>query len=192
MAKILKAFDMARPFKLEVGSGGNPQPGFIHCDCDESMPDLHVLCKMGEETIPLPDGSVGELLSNHSIEHVSWLDVGKVVKDWFRILAPGGRLFLRTPDLEFICRTYLAGQVTKEAPLDEGNMVSIFGDCGPAAWANIKLFAGQDYPSNFHYVCFDMPFLTDLLERNGFVRVKRLHIQPVFSPGEIQCEAFKP
>ena len=108
MSKLLKPVDFSKPIKLEVGSGGHPQPGYVHLDVDERMPDLHIQCDMGNEAIPLQNGSVDEILSNHSIEHVSWLKVWFVVKEWARVLKPGGKLFMRTPDLEFICRTYLS------------------------------------------------------------------------------------
>lgn len=191
MAKVLKGFDVTRPIKLEVGSGGNPQPGYIHCDCDESMPDLHILCRMGEETLPISDGSVSELLSNHSCEHVKWVFLDALLKDWNRVLVPGGKLFLRTPDLEFICKTYLEGKTTKESPTDEAAMVRVFGECESTQWAIIKLFAGQDYLGNVHYYALDFPTLKSVLERYGFERVERLHDQPVFSPGEICAIAYK-
>lgn len=191
MSKLLVQPDLSKPLKIEVGSGGNPQPGYFHIDVQEGMPDLHAVCKMGDEAIPLPDGSVEEILSNHSIEHVSWLKVDRVVRDWHRLLIPGGRIFLRTPDLEFICKTYVENKVTREAINDEAAMVERFGTVGPAEWANIKFFAGQDYPGNFHFLCFDFDMLKRFLSRNGFEKIERLHIQPVFSPGEIQLQAFK-
>jgi len=190
MAKILKPLP-PYPFKLEVGSGGMPHPGYVHLDYNATSPHVEIQCEMGAESIPLPDGSVSEILSNHSIEHVMWPRVGNLLRDWNRILIPGGKLFLRTPDLEFICRTYLEGKTTREAPQDESNMVSVFGDCGPAEWACIKLFAGQDYPGNVHYFCFDFQMLKRTLERYGFEKVVRVYDQPVFSPGEIQCYAYK-
>lgn len=168
-----------------------PQQGYFHVDVMEGMPDLQCVCKMGDEPIPLKDGSVEEILSNHSIEHVSWLKVDVLVKDWLRLLVPGGKIFLRTPDLEFICKMYVEKKTTREATFDEQGMVERFGNLGPAEWANIKLFAGQNYVGNFHYLAFDFDMLTRLLQRNGFERIERLNILPVFSPGEIQCQAFK-
>lgn len=192
MSKLINFIYPDEPFKIEVGSGGNPQQGYVHVDVDESMPHLEAVCRMGKEALPFRDNCASEILSNHSIEHVHWIEVDLVVKDWLRVLAPGGKLFLRTPDLEFICKMYLAGKTTKEHPTDENNMVRIFGDVGPAEYANIKLFAGGNYAGNFHLLCFDFDMLKNLLERNGFVDVERVHIQPVFSPGEIQCIAKKP
>jgi predicted SAM-dependent methyltransferase len=191
MSKLLVEVDYSKPLKVEVGSGMYPQPGYFHVDVTEGMPDLGAVCKMGDEPIPLKDNSVEEILSNHSIEHVSWLKVDAVVRDWHRILKPGGRIFLRTPDLEFICKTYVEKKTTRESVLDEQAMVERFGTVGPAEWANIKLFAGQNYVGNFHYLAFDMDMLTRFLQRNGFEKIQRLKILPVFSPGEIQCEAYK-
>lgn len=192
MAKILKEIDFKTPIKLEVGSGASPVPGYVHCDVNEDNPDLYIQCKMGTEPLPVPDECCSEILSNHSIEHVSWLDLEFLVQDWHRALMPGGKLFLRTPDLEFICRNYLDGTVTKEHPTDERNMQRIFGGYGPSEWTNIKLFAGQNYPGNTHYFCLDFKMLRALLLKNGFVGIERLHDQVVYSPGEICAIAFKP
>jgi predicted SAM-dependent methyltransferase len=169
----------------------NPQPGFVHLDIDPNFPHLEIVCDLSKESIPLPDGSVSELLANHVIEHIPWRNLPFIVKEWARVIAPGGRLFLRTPDMEFICRTYLEGKTTPEWPGDEAAMVEVFGDCGPSQWAVIKLFSGQDYPSNFHYNCFDIKSMTQLLTRYGFQDVKRIAAVPVFSPGELAIEAFK-
>lgn len=177
--------------KIEIGCGANPQPGYIHLDA-RPLRGVDIVHDFSKDVLPFEDNSVGEVLSNHSIEHVSYRALPFVLKEWHRVLAPGGRLFLRTPDLEFICKTYLAGKTTPESKGDEEYIKQhLHSEVSPAWWANVKLFAGQDYPGNFHYLCFDFAMLQALLEKYGFRRVKRLNIQPVFSPGEIQCEAFK-
>ena len=101
-------------------------------------------------------------------------------------------IFLLTQDLVFICKTYLAQKTTPEWPGDEAAAKQIYGECGPAEWANIKLFSGGDYAGNFHSLCFDFPMLQKLLKQTGFEKIERVHITPIFSPGEIQCVANKP
>jgi len=177
--------------KLEVGCGNFPQPGYIHLDV-RKFDHIDVVCDFSKEKLPFPDNDLDEILSNHSIEHISWRLLPHVVGEWHRVLAPGGRVFFRTPDLEFICRTYMEKKTTPEHPTDEGFVKEHYGTVTPAWWANIKLFAGQDYPSNFHFLAFDFDMAKQILEKHGFVRVKRLNIQPVFSPGELQIEAYKP
>jgi GT2 family glycosyltransferase/ADP-heptose:LPS heptosyltransferase/predicted SAM-dependent methyltransferase len=178
--------------KLEVGCGNFPQPGFIHLDV-RKFDHIDVVCDFSKEPLPYPENDLDEILSNHSIEHISWRMLPHVIGEWFRTLRPGGRVFFRTPDLEFICRTYLAGKTTPEHPSDEGYITQhLSSSVTPAWWANIKLFAGQDYPSNFHFLAFDFDMAKQVLEKFGFTRVSRLNILPVFSPGELQIEAYKP
>jgi len=178
--------------KLEVGCGEYQQPGYVHLDVRQ-LKGIDVVCDFGKERLPFQNNEFEEILSNHSIEHVSWRKVGHVIAEWHRVLQPGGRVFFRTPDLRFICETYLAGKTTPEHPNDEGFVTGTYGQkVTPAWWANIKLFAGQDYDGNTHYFAFDFDMAKSLLEKYGFERVTRLDVDPKFSPGELQIEAFKP
>ena len=178
------------PIKLELGSGQNPQPGYVHLDISAAMPHVEIVHDISEP-FPLPDGSVEQILANHCFEHVSWRKIGQIVRECYRVLIPGGKIFIRTPDLEFIVNTYLARQITPEWPPDEEFIRQEFGNVTPSWWAILKLFSGQDYPSNFHYTCYDFPTLKAIFQQQGFTKIERVHIQPVFSPGEIQLEAIK-
>ena len=189
--KVIPGVDGA-PKKLEVGCGDYPQPGYIHLDI-RRFKHIDVVCDFGSERLPFEENELDEILSNHSIEHVSWRKLPHVLSEWYRVLKPGGKLFFRTPDLEFICRSYLDGKVTKEHPNDENYIKKFFSpSITPAWWANIKLFAGQDYDGNYHQFAFDFEMAKNTLEKFGFKGVVRKFVTPVFSPGELQIEAFKP
>lgn len=205
--KILKRFNLAniendvskanqllspKPVKkVEIGCGFNPQPGYIHLDI-RKLPHVDIVCDFEKDKLPFRDSEVDEIINNHVIEHVSWRNLPFILGEWHRVLKPGGRVFLRTPDLEFIVKTYLAKKTTPEWPGDENYIkINLCDRITPAWWANIKLFAGQDYPSNFHKLCFDFEMLKELFTRFGFGNIMRLHITPIYSPGEIQMECFK-
>lgn len=177
--------------KLEIGSGINPQTGYIHLDCNKDFPDVDIVCDITKERIPVPDGTVTEILANHVIEHIPWRLLPFVISEWSRVCSSGGNIVIRTPDLEFICRKYLAGEMTPESTPDEDAMRDVFGEYGPSQWAIIKLFSGQDYPSNFHFNAFDFNSMRNLLEKHGFGNILRIHLEPVFSPGELQIKATK-
>lgn len=178
--------------KLEIGCGANPQPGYTHLDI-RPLPDVEHVMDFSKDRLPYSDGQVDEILLNHVIEHVSWRKLPFIFQEWSRVLKPGGRVFLRTPDLEFICRTYIEGKMTPEWPGDEDFVLkNLSAKMTPAWWANIKLFAGQDYSDNYHFLCFDLAMIKELFERYGFERVSRVTVKPEFSPGELQVEAFKP
>lgn len=180
--------------KIELGCGANPQPGFIACDARRMRGVAHVF-DFGSQRFPFKDGAAAAVLMNHSIEHVSYRVLPHVLNECRRVLTPGGRLIIRTPDLRFICEMYLEGRITPEWPGDENFIADRFGenarDLSPAWWANVKLFAGQDYPGNEHRFCFDFETLEKVLRHYGFSDIKRHFDKPVFSPGEIYCEAVR-
>lgn len=177
--------------KLEIGSGQNPQPGYKHLDIDPNFPQIDYVSDLAKDGIPLPDASCDEILANHVIEHIPWRKLPFVLSECSRVLRPGGSMVIRTPDLEFICRSYLEKEITPEWPGDMDKMEEVFGSFGPSQWAIVKLFSGQDYESNFHFVCLDFEAAEQLLLRNGFSQVERVHLLPVFSPGELQLLARK-
>lgn len=176
---------------LDIGSGHNPQPGCIHLDIRPGLPDLDVVCDFSKERLPFDDGSVDGVISNHSIEHISWTKVGFLVSEWIRVLKPGGWAKIRTPDLKFICTNYLAGKTTKEWPEDEAMATQIFGSCESSEIALIKLFSGQEVESNVHFACYDFSMLSKLLKKHGFSDVSPSQFETEFSPGELQVTAIK-
>lgn len=178
------------PFRCEIGSGMNPQPGYLHVDVMRDAPSLDILHDVSRP-LPFHDSTVGEMLANHVVEHVSWRDLPKLVADLQRVMVPGGRVYIRTPNLRFIAERFLAGQLTPEHPNDERAMRELYGDLTPGLWANIKLFSGQDYPSNYHYNCMDPGDLQALFRRCGFRSVRLETFGRQFSPGEIQLIAEK-
>lgn len=183
--------------KLEVGSGHNPQPGYVHLDVRDGLPELHAVCDFSKDPLPFDDKTFTEVLANHVIEHIPWRKLPFVLGEWLRVLEPGGKLVLRTPDLRFICESYLAGITTKEYPPDEDHIKKHLSGgesthtLSPAWWANLKLFSGQDYGANFHHCCFDFTMLGSLLKRVGFSKVIKIKLDKEFSPGELQVEARK-
>lgn len=180
------------PLKIEVGSGFNPHPGYLHLDVRKGLPQLDYVCDFSKDKLPFEDGEVIEILANHVIEHISFRKLPHVLKEWRRVLSGDGKLVLRTPDLRFICEKYLKDETTPEWPGDEKFIKEhLTGDIvTPGWWANLKLFSGQDYASNFHHVCFDYETLADLLFKYGFKEVNRVKLDKEFSPGELQVEAY--
>ncbi len=178
------------PFKCEIGSGMHPHPGYLHLDTMADAPSLDLLHDISNP-LPFLNDTVGEVLANHVIEHVSWRDLPKLVKEMHRILRPGGQVFIRTPNLRFICESYLARRKTAEHPGDEKVIEESYGEISSGMWANLKLFSGQDYEGNFHNNCMDPDDLVNLFRRTGFGKVDLKNFGREFSPGEIQLVAVK-
>jgi len=87
--------------RLNLGAGKLPVPGFI--DIDK---------KNGSEVYPLPydDNSIAEIRASHILEHFPYEKALDVVKEWVRVLKPGGLIKIAVPDFEWIAREYLEGK----------------------------------------------------------------------------------
>lgn len=180
--------------KIDVGCGNNPTPGYVACDARKLRSVQHTF-DFGNDRWPFKDNTVSEIIMNHSIEHVSYRRLPHVLTEAARVLSPGGKIIIRTPDLRFIASKYLADGHTPEFPPDEDFIAANFGanarHLSPGWWANLKLFSGQDYPGNEHRFCFDFETLAGVLANFGFASIARRSDKPVLSPGEIYCEAVR-
>jgi predicted SAM-dependent methyltransferase len=95
--------------KLQLGAGPNPLRGWLNTDL---LPDLYPEHRAEtlfvDTTRPLPfaDGAFGYVFSEHQIEHIPEPAGRRMVAECFRVLRPGGRIRLATPDLAFAVRLY--------------------------------------------------------------------------------------
>ncbi|MHB1162754.1 MAG: glycosyltransferase, partial [Chloroflexota bacterium] len=94
--------------RLEIGSGNTPQPGYEHLDIRSDLPHLEHVHDIAKP-LPFPEATFDEILSRSSLEHVSWRHITEILRDWRRVLKPGGVLRIWMPDLEYLARTYLSG-----------------------------------------------------------------------------------
>ena len=53
------------------------------------------------------DNSAEEILSVHVIEHFYYWEVADVLKEWVRVLKPGGRMIIECPNLLSACQEVL-------------------------------------------------------------------------------------
>jgi predicted SAM-dependent methyltransferase len=100
-----KAPGLARrtSLKLNLGSGPRLRTGWINIDVDPRA-DLHLDVRRG---LPFPDGSCAELYAEHLLEHFAFPgEVETILRDWSRVLAPGGVLSLGVPDTEWPLDAY--------------------------------------------------------------------------------------
>lgn len=123
--------------KLNLGSGGEVE-GYVSIDR-----------KQGKEAYPLdyPDNSVNEVRASHILEHFNRGEVEKVLKDWVRVLKPGGCLKIAVPDFDWI--------------IDNRKDPKIQG----------YLFGGQIDENDFHRVAFDADLLERLLRSAGLIDI---------------------
>ena len=140
------------PVKLNLGCGDEILPGYINIDINNDKADVEADCA----SLPYGDNSVDEVRAYHLIEHFTFKNAFNVLKEWRRVLKPGGRLVLETPDFFHTCKKFVES--------DERTQVMLYG----------HFFAFPDLsPWQAHYFLYTEGQLTWTLRECGFTDIKR-------------------
>ena len=154
--------------KLNLGCGGDKRKGYVNIDIRKNVnPDM--VLDLEKTPYPFEDESVDEILAKDIIEHFSFRNVERIVREWYRILKPNGKLIIQTPDFDEIVKAINEGRIK--------------------GWWQISywIFGGQDYPENTHRLIFTKPEIRKFLESIGF------RVESVKSGGtNMIVEAVKP
>jgi predicted SAM-dependent methyltransferase len=97
--------------RLNIGSDWSQISGFLSVDFN---PDVSPDVLADGKDLPFPDDSVDEIYASHVLEHFTWSDGLVALKEWLRVLKPGGMLTVATPDIEGIYHCYKHGQTWGE------------------------------------------------------------------------------
>jgi SAM-dependent methyltransferase len=139
--------------KLNLGCGDKILDGYVNVDVAASRagkrPD--VLCDLHALT-PFENDTVDEILSVHVVEHFWRWEVVGVLKEWRRVLKPGGVMILECPNLKSACEEFLANPELHSGPGQEGQrtMWVFYGD---PAWRDPLMVHRWGYtPRSLAYV----------------------------------------
>jgi predicted SAM-dependent methyltransferase len=89
--------------KLQIGAGRTKLQGWLSSDLIFSD---HAIFLDARKRFPFATDSFDYVYSEHMIEHLSWNDGLKMLKECLRILKPGGTLRIATPDLAVLIGLY--------------------------------------------------------------------------------------
>ena len=93
--------------KLHLGCGAKRIPGWFHVD---ALDFPHVDHRGPVEDLGfIADGTVELIYASHVLEHFGRRTYMDVLREWRRVLRPGGVLRLAVPDFAAAARLYLAG-----------------------------------------------------------------------------------
>jgi predicted SAM-dependent methyltransferase len=139
--------------KLHLGCGQRHIPGFIHVD---AMPAPHVDIVGPVEKLPFNDACASLIYASHVLEHFGRYAYKAVLKEWFRVLKPGGILRISVPDFAACAAIYY----------ENGLADGLSGLVG-------LIIGGQRNEHDFHKMIFDEDFLRHDLFDIGFREVRR-------------------
>jgi SAM-dependent methyltransferase len=86
--------------KLNIGAGDDRRDGYWSVDLRPDVADV-----VADITrLPFADDSVAELFASDLLEHFPATKTQGLLAEWRRVLAPGGKLTLRVPNLLALAR----------------------------------------------------------------------------------------
>jgi hypothetical protein len=119
--------------RLNLGCGDKILPGYVNVDIAANRggarPD--VVCDL-RNLASFSDSSVDEVLSVHVVEHFWRWEVLDILKEWVKVLKPGGTMILECPNLLSACQELLRDPEVASGAGGEGQrtMWVFYGDPG--------------------------------------------------------------
>lgn len=133
--------------KLHLGCGKKIIEGWTHIDVVDYP---HIAIRHSIDSLPMiADWSAETIYACHVLEHFHRRDVVRVLKEWHRVLQPGGILRVAVPDFHAIALAHV---------MDGVPLAQLIG----------LLFGRQDYLYNVHFNVFDQGELDLVLKAAGF------------------------
>lgn len=149
--------ELTKPLRLNLGGAGegfidSHVQGFTTVDLRD-VPETDIICDVSKLDV-FEDRCAEYLYASNVLEHFPHAQTVDVLKEWRRVLQPGGKLFISVPDFDAA--------------------VKLYQKCGYTEWINFHLFGDQKHALNYHYTCFTFASLAKLVIDAGFSDVKRL------------------
>lgn len=151
--------------RLDIGCGSARLEGYTGVD---AFVNTDIKADMWQ--IPLGSESVEEIYSSHALEHVSMGFVPPTLKEWFRLLVPGGKLTLLVPNFDYVAKYWLTGPDRE--------------------WAEKIVFGNQAHAGEYHKCAFTPMGLQGDLQNAGFM-VDQIAIVWAYNQETIQATAHK-
>ena len=106
------------------------------------------------------DHTFESVYASHVLEHFDYNgEVQAVIREWTRVLAPKGKLYISVPDMETLCRLYL-----DRTQFDDQVRFGIMR----------MMFGGHIDQYDYHLVGFDLNLLRDMLMEAGYNEIWKM------------------
>lgn len=139
--------------KLHIGCGKRWIPGFVHID---QVPFDHVDYRQDIRKLDrFGDDSAALIYACQVIEYFDREEVLDVLREWTRVLAPGGVLRLSVPNFQVIARLYSAGLGL------EWFLGTLYGKIADGSGGHV-----------YHKTTYDEPSLAKVLTSAGLVDIR--------------------
>jgi len=158
--------------KLHIG-GQSEAKGWEVLDVNPG-PAVNHVCNAGDLQ-RFTDDTFAEIYASHVVEHFDYKsELVATLKEWRRVLMPGGVLYVSVPDLDVLARLFL-----DRATLSFQDRFMVMR----------MIFGGHIDKHDYHLVGLNDEFLADALRAAGFIGARKVADFGLFR--DTSCMAFK-
>jgi predicted SAM-dependent methyltransferase len=158
--------------KLQIGAGPTQSADWLTTD---------ILAKLRKRTVyldatrrfPIEDAAIDYVFSEHMIEHVPYLDGKAMLAECFRVLKPGGKIRLATPDLMRMIHLMQDEPSATAREYITWSAANFLAAGTPQTAIHVLNNQFRNYGHQFLY---DEMCLADLMQRAGFTRIERFEM----------------
>lgn len=165
---------------LQIGAGANILDGWLNTN--EAKFSSRVIFLDAAKAFPFEDSTFDYIFSEHQIEHLTFQEGQFMLRECMRVLKPGGKIRIATPDLEMLLGLYASQQNEIQQ-----RYIKWIGDAySPQGGACGAVFVINNAFYNWeHRFLYDPATLRDILGKAGFVDITR------YPPGESDDEVLR-
>jgi predicted SAM-dependent methyltransferase len=145
---------------LNVGCGAFPAAGF--CNLDYDWAPGRLCWDITKRPLPFPNSSLEGIYTEHCLEHISIESCGAVLREFRRILKPGGVVRIVVPDGGLYCELYMRAMAGEsvEFPYPEPGKLPMF-------------YVNRIMHRWGHQFIYDFNTMESMLKAAGFAIVER-------------------
>jgi len=166
------------PLKLDLGGGPTRKEGFTNVDIVDWRGFTDIVWDLTKIPYEFVKEPVDEILTQELLEHLPWRQTVDILKEWYRILKPGGKLVIKVPAVDKMMEMYVNKEICNcvkhkpKTPEDARGRKDCWmcegkAKVNPKRW--LMAFCGaQKHGSDFHKNVFTKEILEQNLKDAGF------------------------
>jgi predicted SAM-dependent methyltransferase len=170
--------------KLQLGAGSNDLPSWLSSEGFAPSSFTHSLNIASNyiyldvcQPFPFEDNSLDYIFHEHVVEHLNYHQAQFMLQECFRILKPGGRIRIATPDLQVFVELY-GNQTNSQQKLFLSDYVRLNSEVWSHDLKHVRnnhavFVLNHSFRAWGHQFLYDFSTLVDTLESAGFSAVER-------------------
>ncbi|MEM9927284.1 MAG: methyltransferase domain-containing protein [Cyanobacteria bacterium P01_D01_bin.50] len=163
--------------KLHIGCGNHRLKGWLNADLSSNS--AKILRIDATKTFPFDSTQFDYIFSEHMIEHITYSGGEIMLSECFRVLKPGGKLRISTPDFLFLINLYQDNKSKIQTDFIKHSSDKWIENS--PLYKNApdfrEIFVINNYMRSWgHEFIYDEKVLHYLLEKIGFIKVSRVNV----------------